>query len=846
LATNGLERLRAALEGRYEIVRELGRGGMATVYLAKDLKHDREVAIKVLLPDLGMALGPERFRREIQLATKISHPHILALYDSGETPDHLLYYVMPFIPGESLRARLERERQISVDDAVQITIEVASALDYAHRQGIIHRDIKPENILLEDGHAIVADFGIAHAISALGEEKLTQTGITLGTPTYMSPEQAMAEKDIDGRSDVYALGCVLYEMIAGMPPFVGPTAASIIARHTLDRVPSLAIVRENVPDELEDTVLQALAKVPADRFKTAGAFAEALQRPKGATYSRRVEAARSATSSMRATVDPRARRRKMLLRAAAVVLPLALASWGAWRFTRGAHIRNAGSSTGLDPRRIAVMYFEDDSKTHELSYLADGLTEALISRLTAVSGLDVVSANGAAIYRGAGVAPDSIARALGVGTLVVGSIEPDKDKLRVSVRLKDGTGTDFERGSFEQPKGNPLALRDTLANRVAEFLRRRLGSEVSLRSQREGTMNAEAWSLFQQAEQHFRAEQAAVKVSDTAAVLSEIQSGDTLLAQAAALDPAWAAVPILRGSLVYRASRFFGDNPQKASTFIDVGLGFANDAITMSGANPDALELRGTLSYWRFLLGLEPGKSASAELLKNAQSDLQEAVQINPGQAGAWSVLSSLLTHTDDIAGANLAARRAYEGDAYLSNADIILWRLFNITLDESQWAEAKHWCNVGAARFPADPRFLECQLNLMGTKAMPPDLAGAWRLADSIVKMHPESDRAYATASSRMAVAAVLARAGQADSAKHVLVSVRTPADIDPTRDLEYDRAYVWTVIGDKTAAIKALSVYLAANPNTAAGFNSDNNWRWRSIADDPRFLRLVSTGKQ
>ncbi|MBK5188280.1 MAG: serine/threonine protein kinase, partial [Gemmatimonadaceae bacterium] len=221
--TNGLDRLTTALAGRYEIVRELGRGGMATVYLANDLKHNREVAIKVLLPDLGMALGPERFRREIQLATKISHPHILALYDSGETPDHLLYYVMPFIPGESLRARLDRDRQLSVDDAVQITIEVASALDYAHRNGIIHRDIKPENILLDDGHAIVADFGIAHAISAMGEEKLTQTGITLGTPTYMSPEQAMGEKDIDGRSDVYALGCVLYEMIAGTPPFVGPT-----------------------------------------------------------------------------------------------------------------------------------------------------------------------------------------------------------------------------------------------------------------------------------------------------------------------------------------------------------------------------------------------------------------------------------------------------------------------------------------------------------------------------------------------------------------------------------------------------------------------------------------------
>ncbi|HEY7861720.1 MAG TPA: serine/threonine-protein kinase, partial [Gemmatimonadaceae bacterium] len=495
--TNSVDRLQAALEGRYEIVRELGRGGMATVYLANDLRNEREVAIKVLLPDLGMALGPERFRREIQLATKVSHPNILALYDSGETPDHLLYYVMPFIAGESLRAKLDREQQLSVDEAVQITIEVAGALDYAHRQGIIHRDIKPENILLDDGHAIVADFGIAHAISAMGEEKLTQTGISLGTPTYMSPEQAMAEKDIDGRSDVYALGCVLYEMIAGTPPFVGPTAASIIARHTMDRVPSLAIVRENVPDELEDTVLTALAKVPADRFRTAGAFAEALQRPAGATYSRRVQAARSATQSMR-VMTPAARRKRIAIRSAAALLPLVLIGWGAWHFTRGDHIRNAGKSTGLDPRRIAVMYFEDDSKSHDLGYIADGLTEALITRLSAVSGLDVVSTNGASLFRGGGVAPDSIARALNAGTLVMGTVEPDGNKLRVSVRLKDGTGTDFERASFEQARGNPLALRDTLSMRVAEFLRRRLGTEVLLREQREGTSNADAWALLQQ------------------------------------------------------------------------------------------------------------------------------------------------------------------------------------------------------------------------------------------------------------------------------------------------------------------------------------------------------------
>ncbi|MFI5242979.1 MAG: hypothetical protein ACHQRL_08215, partial [Gemmatimonadales bacterium] len=642
-----------------------------------------------------------------------------------------------------------------------------------------------------------------------------------------------------------ALGCVLYEMIAGTPPFVGPTAASIIARHTLDRVPSLAIVRENVPDELEDTVLQALAKVPADRFRTAGEFAQALQRPAGATYSRRVQAARSATQSMR-VMSPAARRKRIAIRSAAVLLPLVLIGWGAWHFTRAENVRAAGEGTGLDPRRIAVMYFNDDSKTHDLGYLADGLTEALIAKLSAVPGLDVVSSNGAALYRAGGVAPDSIARALSAGTLVVGSVEPDGNKLRVSVRLKDATGTDFERTSFEQPRGSTLALRDSLASRVAIFLRKRLGTEVLLREQREGTTNADAWALLQQAEQHFRGEQDSMKASDTAGVLREMKSADTLLAQAKTLDSRWAAVPVLRGQLAYRASRFFGDDQERASKWIDIGLAHADSALALSPQSADALELRGTLRYWRYLLGLEPGAAAAKQLLDGAQADLETAVKINPAQAGAWGVLSSLLVRTDDVTGAKLAARRAYDQDAYLSNIDLIVWRLFTLSLDDAQFTESSHWCEVGNKRFPTDPRFVECQLYLLGTKAMAPDAALAWKLADSVVKLNPESSRGYATASTRVDVAAVLARAGLADSAKHVLTAAHAPSDVDPTRDLEYDRAFAWTLLGDKTAAIKSLAIYLAANPTVAAGFNSDNNWRWRTIADDPRFERLVSTSKQ
>ena len=275
--TDPLEHLRAAFADRYRIERELGRGGMATVYLAQDPKHNRRVAIKVLSPELAAALGAERFLREIEIAAGLSHPHILPLYDSGQV-DGQLFYVMPHIEGESLRNRLDRERQLPIDDAVRLAQQVAAALDYAHRRDIVHRDIKPENILIHEGHALVADFGIALAVRAAGDERLTATGLSLGTPYYMSPEQAMGDRQIDARSDVYSLGCVLYEMLAGEPPFSGPTAQAVVARILTEQPRKLRSVRENVSVALEGVVAKALARLPADRYATAARFSEAMNR----------------------------------------------------------------------------------------------------------------------------------------------------------------------------------------------------------------------------------------------------------------------------------------------------------------------------------------------------------------------------------------------------------------------------------------------------------------------------------------------------------------------------------------------------------------------------------------
>jgi serine/threonine-protein kinase len=269
------EQLATSLAGRYTLERELGRGGMATVFLARDLKHQRDVALKVLDPELGAVLGAERFLSEIRVTANLQHPNLLPLFDSGEA-DGLLYYVMPYVEGESLRARLEREKQLRVDEAVRIAVAVANALGYAHQHGVIHRDLKPENILLQAGQPVVADFGIALAVSNAGGQRVTQTGLSLGTPQYMSPEQATGDRAIDGRTDIYSLGAVLYEMLTGEPPHVGTTAQAIIARLMTEKPRPVRATRETVPEHVELAVEIALAKLPADRFTTAFEFANAL------------------------------------------------------------------------------------------------------------------------------------------------------------------------------------------------------------------------------------------------------------------------------------------------------------------------------------------------------------------------------------------------------------------------------------------------------------------------------------------------------------------------------------------------------------------------------------------
>jgi len=365
--TDSLDRLRAALADRYVVEREIGRGGTATVYVATDLRHDRPVALKVLRPELAAAIGPERFLAEIRITAGLTHPHILPVLNSGDAGG-FIYYVMPFVEGESLRDRLDQQKQLPLDDALLIAREVSDALSYAHSRGVVHRDIKPSNILLGSGHAVVADFGIARAIHAAAGARLTETGIAIGTPSYMSPEQATGAKDLDGRADLYSLGCVLYEMLAGVPPFAGPTAGSLLHQHITAEPPKVIVFRPTVPTEVAEAINTALAKVPADRFANAGQFNQALaaSRLPTATQPRKRRATRAPS--------PGARMPRRLRLAAAAVGLLAIASWSASPPGRRALSRLASALVPAAPRFIAVLSFTSTDTADAV--LAAGLTES--------------------------------------------------------------------------------------------------------------------------------------------------------------------------------------------------------------------------------------------------------------------------------------------------------------------------------------------------------------------------------------------------------------------------------------------------------------------------------------
>ena len=536
--------LEEGLAGRYRIERELGRGGMATVYLAHDLRHDRPVALKVLHPELAHAVGPERFQREIHVVARLQHPHILTVHDSGDAAGQL-WFTMPFVEGESLRSRLDREAQLPVGDAVRIAREAADALDYAHRHGVVHRDIKPDNILLSEGHALVADFGIARALGAGGgDERLTVTGTSVGTAAYMSPEQAAGERDVDARSDIYSLAIVLYEMLAGVTPFAAATPQATIARRFTDTPAPLRTVRATVPEYVERAVAQALARTAADRFPTARAFADALAAP---------ETASATVASPVAVPRPAAPRHWHRSALAILVIGLVIGGGGLFAWSRlgpddpsTAQLR-AGSSESRAVR-LAVLPFDNLGDSAD-AYFADGVTDAVRGKLAEIKGLEVIARNSSQEYRGGTKPQEQIASELRVDYLLTGTVRWVKQAdgtSRVQVRpelveIGDGVARTRWGQPFNAPLTDVFEVQEQIAGQVSGALDIALGTSDRQRLAERPTQNLAAYDLYLQAQ--------ATPSNDQ--ISSRRNIG--LLERAVTLDPAfgraWARLASARSNL---------------------------------------------------------------------------------------------------------------------------------------------------------------------------------------------------------------------------------------------------------------------------------------------------------
>jgi serine/threonine protein kinase/Flp pilus assembly protein TadD len=448
-----VQRLRESLSQSYNIDRELGRGGMATVYLAQDFKHDREVAVKVLHPELAASLGPDRFLREIKLAARLNHPHILPLFDSGEA-DGFLYYVMPYVEGESLRERLDREQQLPIDEAVHHGRAIASALDYAHRQHIVHRDVKPENVMLYEGEAMVMDFGIAKAVSAAASsETLTQTGMMLGTPAYVSPEQAAGEQNLDGRSDQYSLACMIYEMISGERPFSGGTPQAVMARRFTETARPLRTIRRAVPESVEQAIARAMSTDAVSRFPSAAMFAKAL-----------------GSASLTTPTDSQS-------------LPQAVVSTA---------------------KSVAVLPFANMSADPENEYFTDGMAEEIINALTKIQSLRVASRTSAFAFKGKNEDIGDIGKKLKVSTVLEGSVRKMGNRLRITAQLvnvADGYHLWSER--YDRELEDVFAIQDDISQAIVKALRVILSEGEKKQIEKARAVNIQAYDYYLRGRQYF-------------------------------------------------------------------------------------------------------------------------------------------------------------------------------------------------------------------------------------------------------------------------------------------------------------------------------------------------------
>ena len=812
------EEFRIALAGRYTIERVIGRGGMGVVYRALDVRHGRPVAIKVLKPELTGGDGVQRFLSEVQVLARLQHPGIVPLHDSGVAAG-LPFYVMACVEGESLRDLLAREGQLSLARAVSIATSLAEAIDFAHAHGVVHRDIKPANVIVDGEQTFILDFGLALAIGAGYADRLTASGMILGTPQYMSPEQASGGKHIDGRSDVYSLGCVVYEMLAGEPPFDGSTPQAVLAKHMIAPIPNVTVLRSTVPAAVQQTLEIALAKSPVDRFATAGEFAGALR------------------TSM---VKPRRRR---------VVATVALASAGALLLAvlvgraigSDPEERSSANEVG-DPSRVAVLYFDDLTPDSSHRHVAAGLTDQLINELSRVSMLRVVPRQGVRPYADRSIPIDSVAAILGVRTVIDGTVEVLADQLRVRVQFIDASSNEYTDSlTLERPLSDIGTLEREVTQRVVAGLRRHIGRSVRVRKVTSGTRNPTSKELLLKAR---RARDEGQELAthphpaDLSAALEAFRRSDSLLVLAQAEDPSWRQPLLERGWVAHHQARLLHGAERMVAA--EASLRFGEEATARNPGNAEALELRGTALWW-LATQLEAAPT-DPERIRRAEADLRAAVDGDSTLASAWATLSFLLLVKGSFAEAAMTAKRALHEDPFLENADKVFTELFFSALMLGDFAQADEWCQRGRSTLPQDWRFVECELTLLRHDASEaPDDERAWALVASLDRLDPAArasaaGRPYHPIYRRIVAATISARAGRRDLARQELARARqlTAGDTSLRLDLAYDEAYLRLVLGEREAAAALMDRLLDARPVLRP-----------MIARDPLFKDLRLSGQ-
>jgi TolB-like protein/tRNA A-37 threonylcarbamoyl transferase component Bud32 len=601
------EQLQSGLGDRYRLDRELGRGGMATVFLAHDLRHKRPVALKVLHHELAHTLGPERFQREIETVARLQHPHILTVHDSGETAGQL-WFTMPFVEGESLRERLRREPQLPLEDALRIATEAARALQYAHDHGVIHRDIKPENLLLtKDGSTLVADFGVARALSAV-DDRLTETGLSVGTPTYMSPEQSTGDRHLDARTDVYSLGTVLYEMLVGEPPFTGATAQAVIARRFSGEVPRVRHVRPSVPESVEQAVTRALTPVAADRFASAAEFARALQPT-------------ATPTSRSAAADGRAWRR-MPVAATALGLGflIGLGALFAWRRSH-AGVGETGSS-----KVLAVLPFENLGDSAN-AYFADGVANELRTKLSQIRGLQVIARGSSNEYKRTTKTQQQIARELGVNYLLTATVQWEKvaggaSRVRVTPELVDvhaGHAPQTRWGQqFDAAMIDVFQVQADIAGQVAQALNVALGDSAKHELAAKPTQSLPAYEAFLRGE----AASQGMNVEDPLSLRQAIVAYEQAVALDSTFIQAWAEIAQAQARLYYNST----PTPARA----EAARRAAERALALAPTRPEGHQALGT--YYGSVLLDNPRalvEDSTALALAPGNADLLAAVGLD-------------------------------------------------------------------------------------------------------------------------------------------------------------------------------------------------------------------------